>query len=114
MHRWLRSALVVSSLAGCAHGGEPAQRPAAPATATASATIDNSLPADGCSFVVQINGTDYAPDAKSLAAIRERNLPFGKSTVKVDYTLTGRNGTVECGFNTHRELPEITVVVKDS
>ena len=113
MDRWLRSALVISiALAGCAHAGEPAQRATAPVTA--KATIDNNLPADGCSFVVQINGTDYAPDAASLAAIRERNLPFGKTPVQVDYTLTGRTGKVECGFNTQRELPEIAVVLKAS
>lgn len=80
----------------------------------ATATIENTLPADGCSYVVEIDGIEFAPDAATLAAIRERNLPFGTTTVEVEYTVTGDTATVECGFNTNRELPEVALVFRDS
>jgi hypothetical protein len=83
------------------------------ALTSASATIENGLPYDGCSFPVEIDGVSYAPDARSLDAIRAFGESFtGKTSVDVDYRLTGRTGQVECGWNTHQDLPEIEVVLK--
>jgi len=92
-------------------GGESVTRKA---TGTTTATIENTLPADGCTFVVHIQDTAYAPDAATLAAVRARNFHYGMTTVEVDYQLTGRTGRVECGFGSHRDLPEVALAFKDS
>jgi hypothetical protein len=84
-----------------------------PLMTAAAATIENTLPADGCSFPVTIDDVVYAPDAGSLVAIRERAIPYGHIMVSVEYRLTGRTGQVECGFGTHRDLPEIALVLQD-
>lgn len=81
--------------------GSAAVRPAV-------ATIANMLPVDGCSYPVTINGVDYAPDARSLAAIQDLVPAGGTITVRIRYRLTGGTGQVECGFGTSRELPEIS------
>lgn len=74
---------------------------------SATATIANMLPVDGCSYPVTIGEVDYAPDARSLAAIRDLVPGGGTLQVRIKYRLTGRTGQVECGFGTSRELPEI-------
>ena len=87
--------------AGCAD--EPLTR--------ATATIQDDLPVDGCSYIVQIGEVDYAPDAKSRAAIVDRALRDG-ATVEVEYRLTGETGEVECGdLSSKRDLPEITLML---
>jgi len=111
MSKLLRVILPVCGLVAPVYAAEPS-RHTHPSEATA--TIENNLPADGCSYVIEINGTEYAPDAATLAAIRERDVPFGRSTAEVEYTVTGRTATVECGFNTHRELPEVSLVFQGS
>ena len=75
------------------------------ATGTTTATIENTLPADGCTFVVHINDAEYAPDAATTAVLRERPLGYGMTAVEVEYKLTGHTGSVACGFNTrlHRD-----------
>ncbi len=93
------------------YAAEPSP-PTRPAKATA--TIENNLPADGCSYVIEINGAKFAPDAATLAAIEQRDVPFGRTTYKVEYTVTGGTAAVECGFNTHRELPAVALVFQDS
>ena len=79
---------------------------------SAIATIANMLPVDGCSYPVTINGVDYAPDARSLDAIRDLVPAGGTIKVRINYRLTGRTGRVECGFGTSRELPEIAFRVQ--
>ena len=94
-------------LGACAHSqGNP------PHEASAIAVISNKLPVDGCSFPVTIDGVDYAPDARSLAAIDDRVPAGGELRVRIEYRLTGRTGQVECGFGTSRQLPEITFRVR--
>jgi hypothetical protein len=79
---------------------------------TATATIANLLPVDGCSYPVTIDGVDYAPDPASLAAIQDR-VPAGSSiTVRIHYRLTGATAQVQCGFGTAQELPEIAFRVR--
>jgi hypothetical protein len=99
------SALVV----GCATPAE-AESERESAAGSVVATIANMLPVDGCSYPVTIDGVDYAPDARTLAVIRDR-IPAGETiTVRIDYQLTGRTAQVECGWGVVRELPEIAVV----
>jgi hypothetical protein len=74
----------------------------------AIATIANGLPVDGCSYPVTIRGTDYAPDPASVDDIGDLVPAGGTITVLIRYRLTGRTGTVECGFGTSRTLPEIS------
>jgi hypothetical protein len=105
-----RLALLAFAFAG-ACGAASLQEERSPALAAASATIENGLPYDGCSFPVEIDGVTYAPDAQSVDALRD-TVAIGKTTVDVDYRLTGRTGRVECGWNTHQDLPEIEVVVR--
>src|SRR3954462_7267103 len=78
----------------------------------AVATITNQLPVDGCSYPVTIKGVDYAPDAASIAAIRDRVIAGGSLRVLIDYRLTANTGQVECGFGTSRTLPEISFEVR--
>jgi len=83
-----------------------------PALTTASATIENGLPYDGCSYPVEIDGVSYAPDAQSVIGIKAAVGGSGRTSVDVDYRVTGRTGQVECGWLTHRDLPEIEVVIR--
>lgn len=76
--------------------------------AVATATIANMLPVDGCSYPVTINGTDYAPDDESRAAIEELVPAGGTITVRISYRLTGGTGQVACGFGATRQLREIS------
>jgi hypothetical protein len=79
---------------------------------TATATIANMLPVDGCSYPVTINGVEYAPDVASLEDIRDL-VPGGSTiTAQIQYRLTGETGVVECGFGTSRELPEISLRIR--
>lgn len=75
---------------------------------SAVAVISNKLPVDGCSYPVTIGGVDHAPDTRSAAGLGERVPAGGELRVRVEYRFTGRTGQVECGFGTHRQLPEIT------
>jgi hypothetical protein len=94
-------------LGACAHSqGNP------PHGTFAIAVISNKLPVDGCSYPVTIDDAEYAPDARSLAPIRDRVPAGGELRVRIEYRLTGRTGQVECGFGTSRRLPEITFRVR--
>lgn len=74
----------------------------------ATATIENMLPVDGCSIVVRVDGTEYAPDAYSRDAILARMLPM-TATVNIRYRVTGGTGQIECGRGTF-DRPEIAFV----
>jgi hypothetical protein len=74
----------------------------------AKATIANMLPADGCSYPVTIGGKEYAPDAASREVMSQL-VPAGSTIhVRMSYHLTGGTGTIECGFGTTRQAPEIS------
>jgi hypothetical protein len=79
---------------------------------TATATIANMLPVDGCSYPVTVDGVDYAPDEASRDDIRDLVPAGGTITAQIQYRLTGETGLVECGFGTTRELPEISLRVR--
>jgi hypothetical protein len=99
---------VTAVASGCIGDGDDHGAPQGPLI-TATATIKNELPSDGCSYVVAINGVDHAPDTASREAIIARMLPF-VTTVSIKYRLTGNTGQVNCGFVSHKNLPEIALV----
>jgi len=78
-----------------------------PPSAAATATIENKLPVDGCSYPVTIDGVQYAPDAASLSLIQDHHIG-ASATANVHYRLTGNTGHIECG-RTQPELPEISL-----
>ncbi len=88
--------------AGCADDEDPAPLRAA------TATIESLLPVDGCSYPVTIDDVRHAPDAASVAELRERSLA-PRATVEIQYRLTGETGQVRCG-RALETLPEITIV----
>ena len=77
----------------------------------ATATIENKLPVDGCSYVVRIDDSEYAPDAESRAAIIARELPLVAEVV-IEYRLTGKTGQVDCELG-KSDRPEISFVFVD-
>ncbi len=104
---WWVLVVPMSVLGACVHSpGNP------PHEASAIAVISNKLPVDGCSYPVTIDDVDYAPDARSLAALDDRVPAGGELRVRIEYRLTGRMGQVECGFGTSRQLPEITFRIR--
>jgi hypothetical protein len=108
-------AFPVSILVGACTGqamadqAQSAEDQVATTSEKAIATIANLLPADGCSYPVTINGTDYAPNDGSLEAIHDHVPPGETITARVSYRLTGGTATVVCGFDRTVELPEIAV-----
>jgi hypothetical protein len=100
--------IAAGALAGGCVDGEP--RPTM--TMTATATIEDTLPVDGCSVLITIGDEQYAPDRASLVAIRASELgAFAEVTIR--YHLTGSTGEVECGWRTLLTLPEIALVLID-
>ena len=111
-----KSLLIVVSaalvVAGCLGDNYPLELtpPTGPLT-TATATIEDWLPVDGCSYVVWVDRVRYAPDAYSRAAIIAHELPR-TATVVIQYRLTGNTGQVWCdAFKV--DLPEIAFVFVD-
>lgn len=88
----------------------PAGDPPMSEVKRATATIDNFLAVDGCSYPVKIDGVDYAPAEASLADIRARVGAADRLTVEVEYRVTGAVGHVRCG-RALVDLPEIEVTL---
>ena len=77
-----------------------------------TASFEDTLPVDGCSYIVNIDGVEYTPDAEGRAAIDERRLPDG-ATRRIRYHLTGDLGSAPCGWGGHADLPEIAFAFID-
>ncbi len=76
----------------------------------ALATIENGLPYDACSFVVEVGPDRYAPDSASAALVREfTHGAIGSTKANIEYRLTGAAGQVECGWGSVQQLPEIAI-----
>jgi len=112
-HNILSMAFPVSILVGaCADQAmadqeQSTEDQAATGSLKATATIANLRAADGCSYPVTINGTDYAPNDGSMDVVHDR-VPAGQTiTARVSYRLTGGTGIVRCAFGGTFELPEI-------
>jgi hypothetical protein len=86
---------------------QSAEDQAATASRKATATIANLLPADGCSYPVTIDGTDYAPNDGSMDVVHDLVQAGQTVTARISYRLTGGTSTVTCGFGRTVELPEI-------
>jgi hypothetical protein len=76
----------------------------------ATATIENNLAADGCTYLVTIDDVEYAPDAASFIDLKDNHVR-NRETVKVSYRSTGRIGEAECGFGSIAHRPEIHLTV---
>jgi hypothetical protein len=74
----------------------------------ATATIENHLAVDGCSYPITIAGVEYAPDRASLDAVIEHVSTSGEVMVEVEYRVTGNVGHVNCELGAV-ERPEIEV-----
>ena len=74
----------------------------------ATATIENKLPSDGCSYPITIDGVQYAADAASFDAVVERVGSSSSVTVEVEYRITGQTGSVTCERGSSAR-PEIDV-----
>jgi hypothetical protein len=75
----------------------------------AVADLENGLPYDGCTWLVTIGEKGYAPSAASRAVIEGKTTNIGHTSARIRYRLTGRDGSVECGWNTRQTLPEIEI-----
>lgn len=71
------------------------------------AQIVDQLPVDGCSWIVRVGDTEYAPDAASVVKLRER-VSGGVTLAEIHYKLTGNEGQAECERGP-LVLPEISV-----
>jgi hypothetical protein len=107
----LLSLVIPAALLGTTAAAAPTEESAV-RRRTATATIANMLPVDGCSYPVTIHGVEYAPDEASRDDLSDLVPAGGTITARIQYRLTGDTGVVECGFGTSRELPEISLRVR--
>jgi hypothetical protein len=82
-------------------------------TLTARVEIENSLPADGCSYPVKLDGIRYAPSPGSQARVQAFASSYGAHEAIITYVLTGGTATVTCGWGSQQDLPEIDVITID-
>jgi hypothetical protein len=80
----------------------------------AEADLENGLAYDGCTWLVTIAGLDTAPSVGSRAVIEAYTTNIGTTKARIRYRLTGSAGSVECGWNTSRTLPEIEIASIDA
>ena len=74
------------------------------------AIIENGEPYDGCSWVVQVGLDEYAPDLASEALVRAfTKESIGKTSAKIEYSLSGNKASVICGWSGAMQLPEISI-----
>jgi len=102
--------MITACLVACGCMGDDPGSPREPLT-PATATIEDMLAVDGCSIVVTVDGTEYAPDAHTRTTIRSRMLPM-LATVDIRYRVTGGTGTIVCEAGSF-DRPEITFVFDD-
>ncbi len=84
--------------------------PAAPATQTVDAVIENGIPYDACSYPVRVGTKEFAPGATSVTKVAALAPKVGSNPVKITFRETGATATVDCGWGAHRTLPEIEVL----
>jgi hypothetical protein len=112
MNTYHARALLLAMGSMCAGAGCMTETASPGPVMSATATIENLLPADGCSYVVKIDDVSYAPDAASREAIIAAMLP-SRATVAIEYRVTGKTGQVDCGnASGHAELPEIALTLQ--
>ncbi len=109
----MRTLLVLSaaSLLALACGAAAQQQPLSAQERSAPAVLHNDLPADGCTWVVEVEGERYAPDAASARRIRDfTGGAIGATEAALTYRLPGGTTEVPCGWGAHQELPTIEVL----
>lgn len=82
----------------------------APLANTASVIVRNDLPADGCSYPIELDHTRYAPSPASKPRVRAFAEQFGANAAIIEYELTNGVAEVECGWGATQQLPEIEVL----
>jgi hypothetical protein len=75
----------------------------------------NKIPADGCDHTVTIKWQSYALDAQSRDSVSNlyaSNFPDPQMsyTRKIQYSLTGKEWTVQCGRGSNKTLPEVKLI----
>ena len=74
-------------------------------------SIENGLAYDGCSYPITIGMTTYAPSASSKTLVESiASKKFGETKVQLTYRLTGAMASVECGWGSTAQYPEIEVL----
>lgn len=74
-------------------------------------SIENGLAYDGCSYPITIGMTTYAPSAASKALVESiASKKYGDTNVRLTFRLPGTMASVECGWGSTQELPEIEVI----
>lgn len=111
------SVLVVVSACGFTPlGGETTLLPVVkkakqPDSVAAVAGITNGLLRDGCSYPITIGANTYAASAATRALVASiAGKRSGETKVNITYRVTGLVGSVECGFGTTQQWPEIEVL----
>lgn len=78
---------------------------------SAAASIENGLAYDGCSYPISVGMTTYAPSASSKALVESiASKKFGETKVQMTYRVTGAMASVECGWGSTTQYPEIEVL----
>ena len=81
-----------------------------PQTLKGEAIIENGVPYDGCSWVVQVGLTEYAPDVASEALVKTfTKEAIGRTSARIEYKLSGNKASVICGWSGAMQLPEISI-----
>lgn len=84
--------------------------PAPPATHSATASIENGLPFDGCSYPITLGEQRYAPSPATKGLVQGAITKIGTTRVSISYRVTGATAVVECGWGGSMTLPEIEVL----
>ena len=97
---------------GCDGDGAGAIEVADAALEASDAEIENYQLADGCSWIVRVGDSEYAPDEASLIKIQAFTKgAFGTTHAEIQYKLTGNDGNVVCGDEANLVvLPEVVVM----
>jgi hypothetical protein len=107
--------LVISACGFTPLGGEITLLPVAvakqPDRLTSVGTVGNGLLRDGCSYPITIGSSTYAASASTRALVESvASKRSGETKVSITYRVTGQVASVECGFGTKQQWPEIEVV----
>lgn len=84
--------------------------PATPSALSGTASIENGLPYDGCSYPITIAGVQYAASPATKALVQSFIKKIGTTRATITYRLTGGTTSVECGWGSTQTLPELEVL----
>lgn len=84
--------------------------PATPTSLSGTASIENGLPYDGCSYPITIGELTYAASPATKSLVESVIKRIGTTRASITYRRTGGMTTVECGWGSTQTLPEIEVL----